>query len=139
MSNIIKMETSSQRVYYVILAIFCTYWHPKVICACVWKKTRPFPSWNSKFSFLDVRVILLALLSGHKKNLWRFTICLTKALWNEQEYRKERRTFFLSDSHPAFFFSQSRRLLTKNFKSAETVKEKFRCLWIRGQGAIKLG
>ena len=26
------------------------------------------------------------------------------------------------------FFSQSRRLLTKNVKSAETVKEKFRCL-----------
>ncbi len=37
------------------------------------------------------------------------------------------------------FFSQSRRLLTKIFKSAETVNEKFRCLWIRGQGAIKLG
>ncbi len=37
------------------------------------------------------------------------------------------------------FFSQSRRLLTKNFKSAETVNEKFRCLWIWGQGAIKLG
>ncbi len=26
------------------------------------------------------------------------------------------------------FFSQSRRLLTKNFKSVETVNEKFRCL-----------
>ncbi len=37
------------------------------------------------------------------------------------------------------FFSQSRRLLTKIFKSAETANEKFRCLWIRGQGAIKLG
>ncbi len=37
------------------------------------------------------------------------------------------------------FFSQSRRLLTKNFKSVETVNEKFRCLWIRGQGAIKRG
>ncbi len=37
------------------------------------------------------------------------------------------------------FFSQSRRLLTKIFKSAETVNEKFRCLWIRGQWAIKLG
>ena len=37
------------------------------------------------------------------------------------------------------FFSQSRRLLTKIFESVETVNEKFRCLWIRGQGAIKLG
>ncbi len=37
------------------------------------------------------------------------------------------------------FFSQSRRLLTKIFESVETVNEKFRCLWIRGQGAIKRG
>ena len=37
------------------------------------------------------------------------------------------------------FFSQSRWLLTKIFESVTTVNEKCRCLWIRGQGAIKRG
>jgi hypothetical protein len=39
----------------------------------------------------------------------------------------------VSDSYPAFF-SQSRRLLTKNFESEATVNEKCRCCEFRGEG-----
>ena len=37
------------------------------------------------------------------------------------------------------FFSQSRRLLTKNFWKCNNCKWEMQMLWIRGQGAIKRG